>query len=232
MAFLRAIEDRADDGEMDFLDHPEGDEQGEGGTHEVTGSQSQPVATESEGGTKRKRPLEESLPNSANRPPPAARRTKGRRPATLAEIRESVSFLIETPESASFVTENASSASNSEDENGLPNNETTHMGGNEGDNNTTTSMLPPPAPSTRRTNKNPSFTDRLALLRASTSTSSLSTRMAFGPDTSTTSTTFKVPTLLRRATTSSLDPTTSVPDYNGISATEQAAGGGGGKAGG
>ena len=214
LAFLRAIEDREE--EMGFLlEEPEQDSrQIEESTQETAGSQSVEQT-----GQKRKRPLSDSVPDAANRPPPAARRSKGKKPSTLAEIRETVSFLIETPYSASFIA-NASSPPESEDENGgVQQDENATV-----DRDASVTAMPPPTRNPRRTGPS-AFTDRLALLRSNTSASS-STRFAFAShDVSTSNSSFRVPTLLRRATTSNL---TNVADANGIShlaTTEQAAGG-------
>lgn len=214
MAFLRAIEDR-DDGEGFLLDEPEAAlPQTEDSTQEVADSQPQ-----EQGCQKRKRPLSDSVPDAGNRPPPAGRRTKGKKPATLAEIRESVSFLIETPESASFVT-NVSSPPASEDENEAPRDEQSADRMDED----AAAMPPPPTTKNPRRTGASAFTDRLALLRSSTSASS-SSRMAFAPNTTSNSDSFRMPSLLRRASTSNL---ANAADANGIShlaTTEQAAGG-------
>lgn len=103
-AFFKAIEDRDmdDDFELDFLEEKERVSQGE---------PSQGVVTEEQGDSaqdskKRKRPLEPTAEDTTNRPPPHLRRTPAsamsKKPATLAEIRETLSFLTETPEYDSF----------------------------------------------------------------------------------------------------------------------------------
>ncbi|KAJ5377424.1 uncharacterized protein N7496_004833 [Penicillium cataractarum] len=102
-AFFKAIEDREveDDFELDFLEDNAGDSQNEA---------SQNVAQEQDDSAqdskKRKRPLESSTEDATNRPPPHLRRTAAsamsKKPATLAEIRETLSFLTETPEYDSF----------------------------------------------------------------------------------------------------------------------------------
>lgn len=215
VAFLRAIEDREqEDGFL--LDEPEQDSLHiSESTQEIADSQPTEPA-----GPKRKRPLSDSVPDAANRPPPAARRRKGKKPSTLAEIRESVSFLIETPESASFIAE--TSPLQSEDENGDARHAQTDAGNEE---EIDMAAMPPPSNKNPRRTGPSAFTDRLALLRSNTSASS-STRLAFAAnDSSTSNSSFRVPSLLRRATTSNL---ASVADVNGIShlaATEQAAGG-------
>ncbi|KAL3469098.1 MRC1-like domain-containing protein [Aspergillus californicus] len=107
-AFFRAIEDRDDgddgnDAGLDFL----GFEQ-ETGTQD--GLSSQDAAPETQQDTaesnKRKRPLEAAAEDVNNRRPPHLRRkpasAMSKKPATLAEIRDTVSFLTERPEYDSF----------------------------------------------------------------------------------------------------------------------------------
>lgn len=205
LAFLRAIEDREVDDDLDFLDRPAEDSfRVETGTQEEPGSQSQqlPAAADAND-SKRRRPLEDSQPDNANmRPPPAARRTlTAKKPASLAEIRESVSFLIEEPGTFNVGPDPSSSAS--EDEN-------THIEQHR---------------NPRRTSPK-NIVDRLSLKRTESASTSSTTRFAFH-NSSATDSGFKVPSLLRRATTTQLH--TNVADANGIStaaATERAAGGG------
>ncbi|KAK4695328.1 mediator of replication checkpoint protein 1, partial [Lecanoromycetidae sp. Uapishka_2] len=204
LAFLRAIEDREYDEDLDFLDRPAEDSfRVETGTEEEPESQSQrlPVPSEAANDAKRRQPLEESLPGKTNmRPPAAARRTApAKKPATLAEIRESVSFLIEEPGSFTTVPEPSSSAS-------------------EDDSTPNQSHRNP-----RRTGPK-NIVDRLSLKRAESATTSSTTRFAFH-NPSATNSDFKVPSLLRRATTTQLHA--NAADKNGIStaaATERAAG--------
>ncbi|KAE8356599.1 MRC1-like domain-containing protein [Aspergillus coremiiformis] len=105
-AFFKAIEDRdMDDDDLDFLDDEENPEsQGETSSQDVI-PDSQPDPT-TKADNKRKRPLEPSAEVIYNRPPPHMRRkpasAMSKKPATLAEIRETVSFLTETPEYDSF----------------------------------------------------------------------------------------------------------------------------------
>lgn len=103
-AFFRALEDRDvdDDFELEFLEEKDSGSQNE--------SQSTATEEQQDGAAndinKRKRPLEPSAVDATNRPPPNLRRTPAsamsKKPATLAEIRESLSFLTETPEYDSF----------------------------------------------------------------------------------------------------------------------------------
>ena len=231
MAFLRAVEDREDEEDLgigwDILNTPEEKREDES-TQEVADSQTQPASAENTK-TKRKRPLQESLPDAANRPPPAARRTKTKKPATLAEIRESVSFLIETPESISFQSHASSSDIDSENENStpLPDTQTPHGANEENSLSTKDLMPPPPVPTTTNPRRTPApIIDRLSLKRASTTDTSSTTRLAFAAPGS--HTTFHVPSLLRRASTSNLAHVDNNHGITTFAATEQAAGGGDG----
>lgn len=206
LAFLRAIEDREDDDDLDFLDRPAEDSfRVEADTQEDPESQSQPALPEPTLG-KRKRLLQESVPDNGNmRPPPAARRTQApKKPATLAEIRESVSFLIEEPGSINIAPDPSSSAS--EDE----------------------SVAHDKNPR-RRPNPNPNpIIDRISLKRAESATTSSNSRLAFY-DPSTTNPSiggFKVPSLLRRATTTNLAAENHGITTMATATTERAAGGG------
>ncbi len=208
LAFLRAIEDRENDDDFDFLDRPADDSfRVEPDTQEDPESQSQPAQPETILG-KRKRPLQESVPDKGNmRPPPGARRTQApKKPATLAEIRESVSFLIEEPGSINVAPDPSSSAS--EDESSHHNNES-HTNPR------------------RRPNPNP-IVDRLSLKRAESATTSSNSRLAFhDPSTANPSIGgFKVPSLLRRATTTNLAVDNHGITTMAIATTERAAGGG------
>lgn len=209
LAFLRAIEDRADHDDLDFLDRPAEDSfRVEPDTQEDPESKSQIALPEPTLG-KRKRPLQESVPNKGNmRPPPSARRTQApKKPATLAEIRESVSFLIEEPGSMNVAPDPSSSASEDEFN---PRDETQHN------------------PRSRR-NPNPNpIIDRLSLKRAESATASSTSRLAFHDPSTTNSSIggFKVPSLLRRATTTDLAVENHGITTMATATTERAAGGG------
>ncbi|KAJ5555654.1 hypothetical protein N7535_008088 [Penicillium sp. DV-2018c] len=105
-AFFRAVEDREfdDDFNIDFLEESEGASQTEA-SQDVAGTGENRSNDASESQT-RKRPLEPSAEDATNRPPPHLRRTPAsalsKKPATLAEIRETLSFLTETHEYDSF----------------------------------------------------------------------------------------------------------------------------------
>jgi mediator of replication checkpoint protein 1 len=166
LAFLRAIEDREDDPDMNFLDQPDENSQE---TQEIPDSQPLLEANS----LKRKRGLQDAAPDVGNRPGPQARRTsKAKRPSTLAEIRESVSFLIE--EADGGLGQPSSDVSDGEHE---------------------ATALPFAA-------ADHPIIDRISLKRAeSAALASASTRLAFhDPSSSTAGPAFRVPSLLRRAT--------------------------------
>ncbi|RAL06099.1 uncharacterized protein BO80DRAFT_498251 [Aspergillus ibericus CBS 121593] len=106
-AFFRAVEDRDDDDDdigFDFLD----DEQQQQQDSQTDDQSSQDPATTTTSTTlnPRKRPLEPTSEETYNRPPPHLRRkpasAMSKKPATLAEIRETLSFLTETHDYDSF----------------------------------------------------------------------------------------------------------------------------------
>ena len=202
LAFLRAIEDREDDEEVDFLAQVEESSQIVLESQESNNPQVQNALPEPRD-RKRKRPLQESIADDANRPAPQARRVPTmKKPSTLAEIRESVSFLIEEPQG---VTERPHS--DSSDEEGESQNENTQQPSHE------------PFANRRRTAP---IIDRISLKRAeSAASATTTTRLAFHDPNSVSGTGFKVPSLLRRATTQ-------VTETHGITTagTERAAGGG------
>lgn len=173
-AFLKTIEDRGSDDEMDFLDAPEetndssqSQSQDEDGSkvQDVTNSQSQ-----------------KALGPADNRAPAHLRRTKdGKKPSNLGEVRETLSELLEEPHGSVIPATEAGSDSEGEAE------------------------APTQAPSDKENNgSNPrrgrvAVVDRITLKRNSSSNVSTG-RLAFA---TTSSSSFKVPALLRRATTNS-----------------------------
>ncbi|KAI4267733.1 MAG: hypothetical protein L6R38_008121, partial [Xanthoria sp. 2 TBL-2021] len=232
VAFLRAIEDREDDEDLDFLEQPEESSQPaiENDSQGRLDSQAERATDDSTTAAlgKRKRPLTDSNPETANRLPPTARRTTTmKKPLSLAEIRASVSFLIEEPDAMPIAPPSSSpvASDNENDEND--------------ENHGHPAMDPPPnkpATDSDNNNNNP-FTshrrsnpviDRLSLKRDSSSSASASgsSHLAFHNPSSSNTSAFKVPSLLRRATTSSFN--TNSGDSNGISTlaeTERSAGG-------
>lgn len=207
-AFFKAIEDREEsfDFNLDFLDENQGDSQEDSSQDVRTEEQSTMPATEC---AKRKRPLEESAGDTTNRPPPHLRRTPAtaasKKPASLAEIRETLSFLTETHdydsfhEDASLDEEGAGTTEENNDAAG------TDVQAKESEVQTTDHF---PKPSHPRRTRGP-VVDRLALLRQASSNSAsgseaANTKLAFhsgggkdGP------VGFRPPQLLRRVTSSS-----------------------------
>ncbi|KAJ5154374.1 uncharacterized protein N7500_009813 [Penicillium coprophilum] len=104
-AFFKAVEDREvdDDFNIDFLEEEENGSQGEASQGPASAEQSNDATSD---GQNRKRPLEPSAEDATNRPPARLRRTPAsamsKKPATIAEIRETLSFLTETPDYDSF----------------------------------------------------------------------------------------------------------------------------------
>ncbi len=201
LAFLRAIEDREKDDDLDFLDQPEESSQTVQESQEGGDSQPQPASIMQ---SKRKRPLEDSIPDSANRPPPPLRRPpkSNKKPSTLAEIRESVSFLIEEP-------------------NAIPQPqilESSDIEDGEDEQRKSTDARDPFA---GRRRANP-IIDRISLKRAeSANTASSTTKLAFHNPSAGAGPGFRVPSLLRRATTQITNA-----GSNGVTAgTERMAGG-------
>jgi mediator of replication checkpoint protein 1 len=236
VAFLKSIEDRDaadDDDDLDFdaVKTQEEDSQSQQAAQnepaEATVTESLASATSN---NNRKRPLEPSAADALNRLPPALRRTTvkastvNRKPSTIAEIRESVSLLIEEPDSQSTTPQYGSSDDEEADHEAYVNlnrhlqdaDENEDDGEDLGDFIVDDSQdsdifkkpqLPPSrAPFTeRRTRAN--IVDRRSLLRqaSSSSTASATSKMAFFTSKagSADSFAFKAPSLLRRATTNS-----------------------------
>ena len=214
-AFLRAIEDRGSEDEIYFLDdYAEPDEatdsQSQGDASQQMVPDSQPTTM---GPPKRKH--SGGTYETENRPPPHLRRTKPvKKPSNLFEVRESLSSLIEEPNA---MKTSAEYDSDTEDELEIEDKDDLGSELVKDKENRDPFAL-------RRSNV--PIIDRISLKRASSSTISNSTRLAFA----TTSTTpgFKVPPLLRRATTNnSLASSASSSVSGGTSATERTAGGAG-----
>jgi mediator of replication checkpoint protein 1 len=215
MAFLRAIEDRGEEDEMDFLDDLDDAE-------ETVDSQSQ-----SRDDTFQKEVLQvsDSQPNSVMGPPkrklsqdsetekrlpPHLRRIKvTKRPSNLSEIRESLSSLIEEPNTVIMSHESSGSDSGEED------------GDSGADARRTQKDKENRDPFASRRKASIPVVDRISLKRASSNTVSTSTRLAFAAPSSTPG--FKVPALLRRTTTNS--SISSGSSTSGVSGTERTAGG-------
>ncbi|KAK1756882.1 mediator of replication checkpoint protein 1 [Echria macrotheca] len=188
-AFLRTIEDRGSDDEMDFIFEPAPLERQDSSTSEEQGGGGEAVTIPDS------QPEGREIQQTQN-----PRRTKGgsKKPSNLGDIRESLSNLLDEPlNSSSSIIPATEVGSDSEDED---------------------EPLPPPSRtsstggSSNKENRNPRRTtgrvvDRITLKRNSSSTISTSSRLAFATATnssSSTSSLIKVPALLRRATTNSL----------------------------
>ncbi|KAJ5781069.1 hypothetical protein N7457_006229 [Penicillium paradoxum] len=206
-AFFKAVEDREmdDDFNLDFLEEEEGGSNGEASQDAVQQEQS----NDTDDVQKRKRPLEPSAEDAANRPPPHLRRTRtsamSKKPATLAEIRETLSFLTETPEYESF-QDDASLDEDEQDQEEQEESGAESFQDEDEQPQPDTTFAKPSNP--RRTRG--VVVDRLALLRRASSNSATSTtgsansKLAFyngggseGPIG------FRPPQLLRRVTTGS-----------------------------
>lgn len=197
-AFFKALEDRDDDDDME-IEFDNGADLPEESSQDV-----QKESLPSESSNKRKRPLEPAAEDATNRPAARLRRTPAaisQKPSSLAEIRQTVSFLTETPEYDSF-REDASIEDDivydtdkgvSEDEGSTQEPERRMS---------TEGFAIPPNP--RRTRGR--VVDRLALKRAASSNSAASshTKAAFmtGSD-AFPQIGFRPPALLHRSTTSS-----------------------------
>ncbi|KAL4980381.1 MRC1-like domain-containing protein [Aspergillus desertorum] len=218
-AFFKAIEDRDDDDDagLDFLGYEQEsatqDESQDGATQEPPGKSNS---------NKRKRPLEPAAEDVNNRPPPHLRRkpasAMSKKPATLADIREAVSFLTERPEYDSF-QEDASIDDNEGEQ---------HADAKSEDDNEDK----PGEPTVSRDQRDPSpavgfrhprrtrgpVVDRLALLRQASSNSastSNNTRLAFHTGAASeraASFGFKPPILRKTTTASSSSSSTSKSD--------------------
>lgn len=194
-AFFKAVEDREvdDDFNIDFLEEEQSASQ----------DQSQDVPSEDQSNdsdNKLKRPLEPSTEDATNRPPPHLRRTRpsaaSKKPATLAEIRETLSFLTETPEYDSF-REDASLDEGEHDES----EETPGEDRAEEDSEDNTFAKPSHPRRTRGV-----VVDRLALLRQASSNSATTnpganSKVAFQTSGGEGPIGFRPPQLLRRVTT-------------------------------
>ncbi|KAL4906644.1 MRC1-like domain-containing protein [Aspergillus multicolor] len=219
-AFFKAIEDREDDDAgLDFL-----------GFEQETATQDESQAAEAEtaegdsNSNKRKRPLEPAAEDVNKRPPHHLRRkpasAMSKKPATLAEIRETLSFLTERPEYDSF-QEDASVDDDETEQQLADADDNEHEF--ESEEPLVTSHSREQSPATGVTFKHPRRTrgpvvDRLALLRQASSNSastSNSTRLAFHTGAASekaASFGFKPPILRKATTASSSSSSTSASD--------------------
>ncbi|XEV00418.1 hypothetical protein FSHL1_005705 [Fusarium sambucinum] len=187
-AFLKTIEDRGSDDEMDFLDAPEE-------ANEPSQSQSQ----DDEGSKTRTVP--DSQPQrifgpADNRAPAYLRRTKdGKKPSNIGEVRETLSDLLEEPHDSIIPATEVGSDSEGEEE--------AHAQARSDKENDESNL--------RRGRV--AVVDRISLKRNSSSSVSTS-RLAFA---TASSSSFKVPALLRRATANSFVSGTASTSSSGTS---------------
>ncbi|KAJ4864131.1 MRC1-like domain-containing protein [Trichoderma breve] len=181
-AFLRTIEDRGSDDEMDFLEIVDAPaSQGEESQSQSEQLEQQPprIVLDSQP----RKPLGSA---GDNRAPAHMRRTKdGKKPSNIGEVRETLSDLLEDGRGSSVIPATVV-GSDSEDEESRP----ASRGNKENQ-----------SPASRRTRN--TVVDRISLKRNASSTLSSSNRPAFAAA-GASSSSFKVPaSLLRRATTNS-----------------------------
>ncbi|RYP08489.1 hypothetical protein DL764_001877 [Monosporascus ibericus] len=184
-AFLKSIEDRNSDDEWDF-----------GENFETTADDSESQSQPQEGQQQQEEAIPDSQPTNmgrkrtrmddhASRPAPHTRRMGGvPRPSSLTEVKRSLSTLLDEPNGSVVPATEAGSDSEGEDD-------------------------CPPAGVNKENRRSSNFTvvDRIALKRNSSSNLSNSSRLAFTASSATAaagSGAFKVPALLRKATTNSL----------------------------
>ncbi|KAL2810390.1 MRC1-like domain-containing protein [Aspergillus granulosus] len=229
-AFFKAIEDRDDEDDVgfDFLGYEqESSIQDDPSSQDATTeAQSNNAQNES---NKRKRPLESAAEEVNNRPPPHLRRkpasAMSKKPATLAEIRETLSFLTERPEYDSFQED--ASVNEEEDE------QQANNGDGDDDNETEEAeeqLMPTRQREPSVTRSNPRRTrgpvvDRLALLRQASSNSATSassnTRFAFhtGSNNDKVGSIGFRPPILRKTSTVSSSSSTSTFDSSRVTKT-------------
>ncbi|CVL11436.1 related to URK1 [Fusarium proliferatum] len=172
-AFLRTIEDRGSDDEMDFLDAPE---------EIVESSQSQSQDESSEAQTVPDSQPQKVLGPAGNRVPGYLRRTKdGKKPSNIGEVRETLSDLLEEPHGSVIPATEVGSDSEGEDNTIIE----TRSDKENGTSNPRRGRV--------------AVVDRISLKRNGSSNVSTG-RLAFA---TASNSSFKVPALLRRATTNS-----------------------------
>ncbi|KND89759.1 Mediator of replication checkpoint protein 1 [Tolypocladium ophioglossoides CBS 100239] len=206
-AFLRTIEDRGSEDEMDVLDVM--------ATQEPAESQLQ----SQDDGDAAQRRQEQTIPDSQavkqplgvsgeNRAPAHMRRTKGaQKPSNIGQVRETLSDLLEERQGSVIPATEAGSESDEEDG---------HPASPRSDKENQ-------APKPRRGNT--AVVDRISLKRNASTASNSSARLAFAAAAQTAgSSSFKVPALLRRATTNSTLMSDSSTSSGGVAATAGAVG--------
>ena len=258
-AFLKSIEDRdaAEDEDIAFGEVEQTEEYTQPQTRSAKETTSQTNISAIDDQSQRKRPLEPSAADVMNRLAPSHRRTTNqissvqRKPSTLAEIREQVSFLIDEPNSQTGTPDPDSSEDDAQEPEAYVNlNRHLHPADEENEDPDEgladfivdderpafkKPHLPTArAPATERRTK-PNVVDRLSLLRQSSSTSSSTStsshthtgsKLAFFTSKSSAdnpSSLLKVPALLRRATTNSSFNSDTGSNVSATGATERGA---------
>jgi mediator of replication checkpoint protein 1 len=214
-AFLRALEDRGSEDEMDFLEEfaEQGDEtDSQSQTPTQTGPDVIPNSQPTETGSLKTKQSEDAMKINSRLPPHLRRTKSGKKPSNLSDIRDSLSSLIEEPNA---VTANVDSESESEAELEIQG-EDLSSGSTRNKENRDPFAL-------RRAGV--AIIDRISLKRQSSSSISNSTRLAFSA--TSTAPGFKVPPLLRRATTNSSITSSTDSISATTSTTERMAGGSG-----
>lgn len=198
-AFMKSIEDLGSDEEMGFDEpyfvveeesQPQEASQSKQGESEESIPNSQPIAIEAPGGNLGRKRTRNEPSEPAARPAPNMRRTRdGARPASLADVRRSLTSLLGEPNMSldSVIPATDPHGSDSEGE-VVQAREEPHSSNKE-----------------NRLAGYVSVVDRISLKRSGTSSLSNSSKLAFAApaSASTGGGTFKVPALLRRATTNS-----------------------------
>lgn len=184
-AFLRTIEDRGSDDEMDILEIVESPSQRD--ASQSPAPETQEGAQQTIPDSQPQQPARQALATAStggdnNRPPARMRRTRtAKKPSNIGEVRETLSNLLEEPDASLIPATEA--GSDSEDEDG-------------------TSRSNKENRSPRRAAAG--VVDRISLKRGNSNLStSSSSRLAFASAASASGAAFKVPPLLRRATTNS-----------------------------
>ncbi|KAJ6789020.1 hypothetical protein PWT90_09139 [Aphanocladium album] len=204
-AFLRTIEDRGSDDEMDILEIVESPSQRD--SSQSPAPEAQDAAQQTIPDSQPQQPARQVLSTAPaggdnNRAPARMRRTKdAKKPSNIGEVRETLSNLLEEPDASLIPATEA--GSDSEDEN---------------------------APrSSDKENRSPrrsaaGVVDRISLKRGNSNVSANGSRLAFASVASASGAAFKVPPLLRRATTNSSIMSTAASTTSSSSASSTAAG--------
>ncbi|TQV93985.1 DNA replication checkpoint mediator [Cordyceps javanica] len=213
-AFLRTIEDRGSDDEMDILEIYESPSQRD--SSQSPAPESQNAAQQTIPDSQPQQPARQVLGAAQaggenDRAPARMRRTKNaKKPSNIGEVRETLSNLLEEPDASLIpATEAGSDSEGDDDEGGGPR-------------------------SSNKENRSPRRTvagvvDRISLKRGNSNASTSSSRLAFASaaSASTSGAAFKVPPLLRRATTNSSIMSTAASSTTSSSSASTAAPGGG-----